>query len=144
MTLTDPPPLANDAPLPVLTADTEAFWTGGSRGVLLIQRCGGCAAYIHPPSPICPYCHCREVAPVAVSGKATVASFTINHQKWLPGMRVPFAIAVVALAEQEDVHLTTNIVNTPLDSVHIGQKLRVLFEQHGDVWLPLFEPDAPA
>jgi uncharacterized OB-fold protein len=81
------------------------------------------------------------VAPAAVSGKATVASFTINYQQWLPGMRVPFAIAVVALAEQADVHLTTTIVNTPLEAIHIGQKLRVLFERHGDVWLPLFEPD---
>jgi len=144
MTVTDAPPLANDAPLPVLTTDTEAFWTGGSRGELLIHRCAGCAAYIHPPSPICPHCYCRDVAPAAVSGKATVASFTINHQKWRLGMRVPFAIAVVALAEQADVHLTTNIVNTALDSVHIGLNVRVLFEQHGDVWLPLFEPDPRA
>ena len=27
------------------------------------------------------------------------------------------------------------------DAIHIGQKLRVLFERHGDVRLPLFEPD---
>jgi uncharacterized OB-fold protein len=141
MTGTNAPSLANNAPLPVLTAETEAFWTGGSRGALLIYRCAGCAAFIHPPSPICPHCHCRAVAPAAVSGKATVASFTINYQQWLPGMRVPFAIAVVALAEQADVHLTTTIVNAPLEAIHIGQKLRVLFERHGDVWLPLFEPD---
>jgi uncharacterized OB-fold protein len=133
--------LANNAPLPVLTPETEPFWTGGKRGELMICRCQACARYIHPPSPVCPHCRALEVVPQPVSGRARIASFTINHQKWLPDMRVPFAIAVVELAEQPDIRLTTNIVNTGMDDIRIGQKVQVLFEQHGDVWLPLFEPE---
>ncbi len=34
---------------------------------------------------------------------------------------------------------TTNIVGCPVDSVDIGDKVRVKFERHDDVWLPLFE-----
>jgi uncharacterized OB-fold protein len=132
--------LANDAPLPVLTPETEAFWTGGREGALRILRCGQCARYVHPPTPVCPHCRGRNVAPATVSGRAVIDSFTINHQKWLQEMRVPFTIAVVALAEQADIRLTTNIVNVPPEAVYIGQPVRVLFEQHGHVWLPLFEP----
>ena len=28
--------------LPLLTPDTEAFWTGGKHGTLMIQRCTHC------------------------------------------------------------------------------------------------------
>ena len=46
----------------------------------------------------------------------------------------------MALAEDPTVHLTTNIVGCDPDDVHIGQEVVVRFEQHDDVWLPLFEP----
>ena len=49
-------------------------------------------------------------------------------------------IAVVALEEDADVRLTTNIVGCDPDDVHIGQEVAVRFEQHDDVWIPLFEP----
>ena len=76
-----------------------------------------------------------------VSGRGAVASFTVNHQRWLPNMRVPFVVALVELEEQPDIRITTNIVNQPIEKAAIGQKVRVLFEQHDDIWLPLFEPD---
>ena len=137
--------LANAAPLPVLTAENRAFWTGGAAGRLLIMRCTMCGRLHHPPAPLCPYCLADAVAPEAVSGRGILASFTINHQRWQPEMRVPFVIGLVELAEQRDIRLTTNIVRQPVDEVRIGQRLRVLFERHEDVWLPLFEPDgAPA
>jgi uncharacterized OB-fold protein len=106
----------------------------------MIQRCAPCGHYIHPASPICPVCHSRDVAPVAVSGKATVATFTINRQRWEPGLEAPFVIAIVELDEQSSVRLTTNIVGCPPDNVHIGMKVRVVFDHREDVWLPLFAP----
>ncbi|WP_198351082.1 Zn-ribbon domain-containing OB-fold protein [Flavisphingomonas formosensis] len=133
--------LANDAPLPVLTPETTPFWTGGEDGALMIARCSACTRYVHPPQPICPHCLSREIAPVRVSGRGTVASFTVNHQRWLPDMRVPFVIALIELEEQPDIRITTNLVNQPIEAAAIGQRVRVLFERHEDIWLPLFEPD---
>ncbi|MDT5160136.1 MAG: hypothetical protein QOC90_446, partial [Mycobacterium sp.] len=31
-----------------------------------------------------------------VSGQATVAGFTVNHQQWLPNFPPPYVVAVVA------------------------------------------------
>ena len=45
-----------------------------------------------------------------------------------------------ALAEDSRVHLTTNIVGCDPWEVRVGQEVAVRFEQHEDVWLPLFEP----
>jgi uncharacterized OB-fold protein len=76
-----------------------------------------------------------------VSGRATVVSCTVNHQQWEPGLPVPYVLALVELDEQADVRLVTNIVGCPVDEVHIGMRVRAVFEQHEDVWVPLFEPE---
>jgi uncharacterized OB-fold protein len=130
------------APLPVLTPETESFWLGGASQQLRIMRCQGCGHYNHPPAPICPVCRCRDVQPETVSGRASLASFTINHQAWVAGLEVPFVIGLVELDEQPSLRLTTNIVNTKFDALCIGMRLKVVFVQREDVWLPLFEPDA--
>lgn len=131
-----------DRKLPRITAENAAFWTGGSDGSLHILKCADCDFYIHPPQPICPKCHTATVAPVAVSGRGRVLGFSINHQAWLPDLPVPYVVAIVELNEQKDLRLTTNIVNCAVDDVTIGMPVRVVFEQHEDVWLPLFERDA--
>ena len=46
----------------------------------------------------------------------------------------------MALDEQDGLRLTSNLVNCPVDDVHIGMPVRVTFEQHDLVWFPLFEP----
>ena len=50
------------APLPQLTAETEFFWTSGADDTLRIQECRGCSALIHPPQPVCRYCHSHNIA----------------------------------------------------------------------------------
>jgi uncharacterized protein len=126
--------------LPEPTALTAAFWTGGQHGQLRILRCQACQRYIHPPLPICPGCLSRQSHAVSVAGTGTIASFTINHQSWFPGLEVPFAVAIVELDEQPGLRLTTNIIGQPLDEIAIGQRVKVVFEQHDDVWLPMFTP----
>jgi len=126
--------------LPRVTTDNEHFWTGGSQGELRFLRCRACGYYIHPPAPVCPRCLSRDVAPEAVSGRARVATLTVNHQPWYPGLDPPYVIAIVEIEEQTDVRLMTNIVNCEVDRVEIGMAVTVTFEQHDDVWIPLFEP----
>lgn len=133
----------SDAPirmLPQVTAQTEAFWTGGAQGELRILRCGACGYWIHPPAPVCPQCWSRDVAAQPASGRATVHSFTVNHQVWNPTWEHPYVIAVVELEEQAGLRLTTNIVGVEPDAVRIGMAVGVKFEQDDDVWLPLFTP----
>ena len=94
-------------------------------------------------------CHSKRLASEAVSGKATLHTYSVNHQPWMPGPELPFVVAIVDIPEQAGLRLTTNIVNCPLDDVRDRHAAaRDLFERHpdedGDVYLPLFEPDADA
>jgi acetyl-CoA acetyltransferase/uncharacterized OB-fold protein len=126
-------------PLPELTPATEWFWTSGADGQLRIQGCTECGTLVHPPVPICPVCRSRQWEPTVVSGRGTIIGFTINRHQWHPDFTPPYVIAVIALAENADVRLTTNIVNCDPDDVAVGQEVMVRFEHHDDVWLPLFE-----
>ena len=126
--------------LPATDHDSHAFWTGGARNELLIERCIACAYLIHPPTGFCPNCESRETAPHAVSGRAVVTSYTVNHKQWLPGLPVPYVLALVELVEQADVRLATNIVGCAPDAVFIGMPVSVRFEPAGDLWIPLFAP----
>jgi hypothetical protein len=127
--------------LPALNADNRAFWQGGEQGKLLIHHCDACARFFHPPSPMCPQCASFDVAPRPVSGKGSVASFTVNHQAWTPELETPFVVAIVELLEQPGLRFLSNIVNCDPEIVKIGMRVKVRFEQVEDVWLPLFEKD---
>jgi acetyl-CoA acetyltransferase/uncharacterized OB-fold protein len=127
-------------PLPELTPANEWFWTSGADGRLRIQRCTDCSTLVHPPVPLCPRCRSTAWEAAPVSGNATVVGHTVNAHPWLPGFDPPYAIAVVALAEDVNVRLTTNVVGCDPADVHVGQEVTVRFEQHDDVWIPLFEP----
>ena len=125
--------------LPALNADNAAFWQGGEHGTLLIHHCAPCQRYFHPPAPVCPHCASFDVAPRPVSGQGKVLSFTINHQQWLPGLEVPYVVAIVALDDQDGLHFISNIVHCAPDQVAIDMPVCVTFLQVEDVWLPLFE-----
>jgi uncharacterized OB-fold protein len=128
--------------LPLIDLDNQAFWTGGAKGELRIYCCQDCRYYIHPPVRFCPKCESRRVEPEAVSGKGYVTSFTVNHKQWVPGLPATYVLALVSIAEQEDVRLVSNIVNCPPESVTMGMPVKVFFEQHEDLWVPFFEPEA--
>lgn len=130
--------------LPRVTSSNEFFWTGGLYDELRFLRCQDDGYYIHPPSPICPICHGKNLAPETVSGRGTVVSYSVNYQPWMPVPELPYVVALVEIEEQDGMRLMTNTVGIPPEDVRIGLEVEVTFEHHvddaGDVWIPLFQP----
>lgn len=126
-------------PKPKLDAENRAFWTGGAEGKLNIMKCADCGAFTHPPRMICRHCLSENVAPHAVKGTGVIDTLTINHQAWMPGLEVPYVIARVKLDDAPGVILTSNIVGSPVDEVEFDDRVRVVFEQQGEIYYPLFE-----
>src|SRR5262249_35973794 len=117
------------APLPAIEPESKAFWTACREGRLEMTRCRVCRWFVHPSRPVCSRCRSRDVAPEPLSGLATVVTYTVNHQRWMPGLEVPYVIAIVELVEQRNLRLTTNIVGCPPDAVSIGMPVKVTFQQ---------------
>ena len=139
------PPMVANGPmmrlLPRLTDDVAFYWTSGEDGKLRLLRCNACGYFNHPPGPVCRRCLSRDVAPAAVSGRGTLETYTVNYQQWIPGSD-PYIIAWVSIEEQPDVRIQANLVDVEPEDVRIGQPVRVVFEHHEDVWIPLFTPAA--
>jgi acetyl-CoA acetyltransferase/uncharacterized OB-fold protein len=133
--------MTQNAPVPLVTPWNQAYWTSGADGVLRITKCLDCERLLFPPGARCPSCLSERLEVVALSGQAVVEAVTVNHQPWHPAFTPPYTIAVVALAEDPAVRITTNIVGCPPDAVHIGMPVRARFEPRDDVWVPMFEPD---
>jgi uncharacterized OB-fold protein len=125
--------------LPQITSDSSAFWQGGASGRLMIHRCGACRRFFHPPAPMCPRCGSMDVAPEPTSGRGHVATFTVNHQAWKPELTAHYVVAIIELDDQPGLRLLSNVVGMPPEQVRIDMPVQVRFEQHEDVWLPLFE-----
>ena len=133
---------------PQSNLDTAYFWQGAAAGELRIQRCTACGSLRHPPGPACWRCRSFDVAPEKVSGRATVAAFTVDRQPWIPGFEPPYIVAIVEIAEEPDVRLTTNVVDVEPADMRIGLEVEVFFEdwtglsggEDTRVWIPLFRP----
>ena len=88
------------------------------------------------------------MGPEKVSGRATVAAFTVDRQPWIPGFDPPYIVAIVELAEESDTRLISNVVGIAPEEIRIGLQVEVFFEDwtgfSGDedsrVWIPLFRP----
>ena len=83
----------------------------------------------------------RTCSAEAVSGRATLFTYTVNHQPWMPGPELPYIVAIVAIPEQDGLRLTTNLVDVAPDDVEIGMDAR------GDVREPRrrgVDPAVPA
>ena len=128
--------------LPKVTEQNAHFWQGGRDGRLQFQRCAQCRYWMHPHGVMCPQCHAKEFTYEPVSGKATLHTYSVNHQAWMPGPELPYVVAIVELPEQEALRLTTNLVHCDIDALEIGMPVQVTFEAHPEeeVWIPLFEP----
>ncbi len=128
--------------LPEVGPGNAHFWHGGAEGELRFLRCQACETYVHPPTPVCPECLSRDLAPEAVSGKARLHTYTLNHHPWVPGFDPPYWVAIVDIHEQAGLRLTTNLVGCAPDEVKIGMPVRVCFEERDEgIFIPLFEPD---
>jgi hypothetical protein len=126
---------------PSLDDLNRPFWTGGASGELRITRCRSCRSWVFPLSSTCSGCGGSTVYE-ATSGKGTVFTHTTNTHPYNPVVPVPYNISIVELEDQEGLRFTTNVVECPPEDVHIGMSVRVQFEQHGEVFVPVFVPDA--
>jgi uncharacterized OB-fold protein len=126
--------------------DARSFWKGTARGELLVQTCADCGRRRIPPRPMCPACRSLRHEWQQLSGHGTIWSFVVTHPPLLPAYEAlaPYNVITVALEEDPSLRLVGNLVARPdgpineVDpaTIRIGERVRVVFQQVEDVWLP--------
>jgi uncharacterized protein len=90
-------------PLPVPDRDSLPWWHGLGRHQLLVQRCGSCARLRWPPRALCGQCGSLEWEWQPTSGRATVASWIVNHHAFGDAFASPYVVVTARLDEQDDI-----------------------------------------
>ena len=131
------PPRRTGRPRPVVNRDNAGFWEGVARHVLLIQRCDACETLRFPWLPGCNACGSDAWSTVEASGSGTVHSYVVMHHPPSPGFEMPYAVALVELAE--GVRMISNVTGVPHDQVRVGMPVELEFLCVEDEYeLPVF------
>jgi hypothetical protein len=113
---------------PAVTEETAVFWEAAKQGRLLVERCSACGADSFPPRGMCRSCRGRSMDPVEITGRGVVYSFTVNHQRWLPGLEVPYAVVLVDFPDHPGVRVAGRLRGCPPEDTAIGMEVEVGFE----------------
>jgi hypothetical protein len=130
-------------PLPKLAEhDTRPFWQATKQKQLRFQRCEDCEALVFYPRAHCPVCGSRSLRWETSAGLGTVYTWSVVRQSYHPFFRtlVPYAVAWIDL--DEGPRLLSNVVGVddPGADVSVGMRVRVEWEEHEELAIPLFRP----
>lgn len=137
------------APLPnVDYLEHQPFWEAARQQRLVVQKCGQCGTLRFPPRPACGKCGSMEHAWVEVGGRAALFSWTVTHVAMNPAFAslVPYAVAVVELADAPGVRMLGRVVEAAPAQLRTGMAMRAVFEPTADerVVLVNWKPDGAA
>lgn len=109
-------------------------------GRLMLMRCSDCGATRLPARQHCDRCLSTNSTWVEGSGRGTVRTFGIMHQRYHPGFAadIPYNVTVVEL--EEGPRMVTNLVGVSNADIRVGMAVIVEWERHSDVSLPKFRP----
>ena len=127
-------------PLPQDDDESREFYDGARRHELMLMRCLGCRAWRLPSRPRCPDCLSTETEWAKASGRGTLYSFGIMHQKF-SGFAddVPYNYAVVEL--EEGPRIVSNIVGVANDALKVDMPVVAFYDDVADdTTLIRFEP----
>ena len=113
--------------LPALDHLNRSFFTSGQ---LILQQCGKCGHFQHPPEDICRSCQSFEVRNFASKGEGRIESVVVAYHPVHPGLadHVPYAIVAVSLDDAPGVLVIGNATGKPHEAFAIGDRVRVVME----------------
>lgn len=119
---------------PLVDASSEAFWSAARDGRLTTRRCQSCSKLHWYPRPICPYCQ-GDTDWEVLSGLGSIYSVSVTRKAG------PHAYAIAYVTLDEGITVLSNIVDCDLDTVRIGQRVKVVFKSAEDGQpVPMFAP----
>ena len=113
----------------------QEYFDAAAAGKLMLKKCGDCGEHHHFPRALCPFCFSDKVQWVQAKGTGEIYSYSVSRRAG----PIVYCIAYVTL--DEGVTMLTNIVDCDLDTVKVGQKVKVTFKTtEGGVSMPVFAP----
>ena len=107
---------------------TEGYWDALREHRLVLQRCGGCETFQHPPDRTCRFCPGEDMTWEEVSGKGTLYTYVIVTQGILGPWRGHDPYNVIQVLPDEVDPDTVSIHNNATYNVVYGNAVEVANE----------------
>lgn len=132
-------------PKPRPTALTQAYWDALDRGEIVIQRCGSCSRFQHPPLPVCTGCAGEQLEWRPVDRRGTILQHTAIAEPRVRGLahHRPLVCVLVEMREQRSLRILGNLRESP-GAIRIGDPVRMVVVRTGTFALAQFELDSDA
>ena len=130
-------------PLPNLDElDTSEFWAATAGQEFRYQVCQDCGTVVWHPRSHCTGCVGGTLEWRTSAGLGTIYSYSIVRQSYHPFFRnqVPYVVALVDLDEGPRFLTNVTDIGDPDKDVSIGQRVKIVWEQHDAVSIPLVAP----
>ena len=101
----------------------QEYFDAAAQGKLMLKKCGDCGGHHHFPRALCPFCFSDKVQWVQAKGTGEIYSYSVSRRAG----PVVYCIAYVKL--DVGVSMMTTIVDCDLDTVKVGQKVKVTFKK---------------
>ena len=121
------------------TALSQPYWDGCREGVLQLQQCRDCAEFQFYPRIMCSSCGGDNLNWQAVSGKGSVASYTIVRRGITADYPAPYVVALIDL--HEGPRMMSSVIGVAAESVLVGLPVEVTFTDWSEeIAVPEFRP----
>jgi uncharacterized OB-fold protein len=123
------------------TLDDRRFWELCNLRRLCFQRCDACAAFRHPPTPICGHCQSSRSSWVEAPSVGRLFTYTIVHHPAHPAAApaLPYNVVLVEFAECGGVRLVSNVIDAAPGDLVAGAALALVWDEDAaGQWLPRF------
>ena len=130
-----------DLPLPKFPEpDTEPFWDATKDHELKYQVCDDCGGLVWHPRRHCTHCTSLNLSWKTSKGEGTVYTYSIVRQNYHPAFRerIPYVVAWIDL--DEGFRMLSNVVDVDVETVEVGQRVRVRWLDQEGLALPMFTP----
>jgi uncharacterized protein len=110
----------------------QELWRGGA---FYMQKCDVCAAFVHPPAPLCPVCLSFDLEWTrAPTGGAVLASTTF-HRAYFHEMSPPYSCLCVEL--DAGPLFITNPADCLNGAIQIGARIDLRIKHFENISLPI-------
>jgi hypothetical protein len=124
-----------------ITHDNSAHYRGRLQRRLLVNRCGQCRRWHHPPKPVCPHCRSTDVVPTEISGAGTIHLAIFLHQgPPAEGVdyQTPYPVVTIELDEQPGLRFTSTVIDSPIEEIAIGTRVELDWQTRYGSPMPVF------
>ncbi|MCH2171908.1 OB-fold domain-containing protein [Myxococcota bacterium] len=124
--------------------NTEPYWEATKQNELRYPVCTACETIIFTPRRHCTDCGSQDLEWKVSRGEGTVYTFSVVRQNRMPGFVDLGAYSVAYIDLDEGFRMLSGVIGIedPTRDIHIGQRVRVEFEEQeeGEYPIPLFRP----